>query len=163
MSAPDAQEPRTGSVHERWIVFVSAHDRSGTLTALAETFSSRGVSFTSFTTLTVADGAGAMSISFRASERLARVLARTLERLAMTRTVSLHRASEPAVRAVAVVAGGADAARARGVVGASVAIDDAGWADGGAVILSGSFVDVEAALECLPVGAVQAITVLPPA
>ncbi|MEV7692427.1 hypothetical protein AB0N73_03750 [Microbacterium sp. NPDC089189] len=160
MSTGEAEQPRTGGVHERWIVFVSAHDRSGTLTALAETFSSRGVSFTSFTTLTVADGAGAMSIIFRASERLARVLARTLERLAMTRTVSLHRASEPAVRAVAVVA---VVAGAVGVGGSSVAVTRAGWADGGAVIVSGSLVDVEAALEPLPVGAVHAITVLPPA
>lgn len=134
-------EDAGGSIHDRWIVFVTARDRSGTLTALAEMFSSRGVSFEAFNTLTVADGHGSMSIIFRGSARLARVLARTLERLDATRTVELRSAADPALRAVAVVTGAAE------------------------TILAGSLPEVESELETLRAAGVvlESLTVLPPA
>lgn len=126
----------TGGVHERWIVFITVEDRSGTLSALAETFSSRGVSFEAFNTLRVSDGTGVMSIIFRGSARLARVLARTLERLAFTLEVDLVHAADPGLRAVAVVAG-----------------SDA--------VLVGSLAELEAQLAAGG-GALESLTVLPP-
>lgn len=134
----DAAQP--GAIHDRWIVFITTDDRSGALTALAETFSSRGVSFESFNTLRVGEGEGEMSIIFRASARLARVITRTLERIAVTRAVRLVRAADPDVRAVAVVTG-ADP------------------------LITGSLVAVETALEQRRGAgeALEALTVLPPA
>jgi hypothetical protein len=149
-----------GSIRERWVVFVRAHDRSGALTALAEMFSTRGVSFTSFNTLVVADGAGTMSIIFGSSERLARVLARTLERLAVTQAVTLLRAADPAVRAVAVVSGAAsDALPAIGDVVVTP------WGAAGTVLVAGAFGEVEDVIARLrPGGAVvDALSILPPA
>ncbi|MDX2375846.1 hypothetical protein M4I32_03425 [Microbacterium sp. LRZ72] len=131
-----------GGTHERWIVFVRATDRSGALTALAETFSSRGISFEAFHTLTVQEGYGDMSIIFRGSERLARVLTRTIERLTMICSVVLERTSEPGLRAVAVVREPAE----------------------GSVVLTGSLRDVEAEVaSARAAGAgLEAIVVLPP-
>jgi hypothetical protein len=144
------------SIHERWIAFVTADDRSGTLTALTEMFSSRGVSFTSFSTLSVADGTGVMSIIFPASERLARVLARTLDRLAVTRTVSLVRAADPGVRAVAVVAGT--------VPLSGTACTVMPWGADGTLLVAGAFAEVEDAVSRMrSAGAVvESLTVLPP-
>lgn len=145
-----------GGIHERWIAFVTAEDRSGTLTALAEMFSSRGVSFTSFSTLSVADGSGMMSIIFPASERLARVLARTLDRLAVTRTVALVRAADPGVRAVAVVAGAE--------VHPDPACTVTPWGADGTVLLAGTLAEVEGVVARMRSagGVVESLTVLPP-
>ncbi|WP_159501589.1 hypothetical protein [Microbacterium sp. 18062] len=149
--------PDGGSIHDRWVVFVRADDRSGALTALAEMFSTRGISFTSFNTLVVGDGAGTMSILFRSSERLALVLARTLERLVVTQAVTLARASAPDVRAVAVVSGAPD-----GRIGPAAITP---WGPGDTVLVAGAFHEVEGAIERMrPHGAVvESITVLPPA
>lgn len=145
-------------IHERWIVFVRADDRSGVLSALAETFATRGVSFTSFATLSVDDGVGTMSIVFRGSERLARVLVRTLDRLAFTRGISLVRAADPGVRAVAVVAG-ADPGVAP--VGGALMTS---WEQGRSQIVAGSLVEVEATVARLRSAgaAIESISVLPP-
>ena len=93
------------AVDERWVVFVRAADRSGTLTALSECFSTRGVSFEAFSTLDVHGGEGHMAITFRASRRLAEVLVRTLGRFTAVRGVRLERAGDPRVRATAAVEG----------------------------------------------------------
>lgn len=139
----------------RWIVFVGIDDRSGVLAALAERFAGRGVSFESFTTLTVAEGAGVMSIIFRGSDRIARVICRSIERLAVTQWTNLLPADDPGVRAVAVVAGAAPAI-ADGVV--------APWG-AGSFVLAGSFTHVEESVaEASTRGArLESITVLPPA
>lgn len=152
-----AEMPSPG-IHERWIVFVRADDRSGVLSALAEMFATRGVSFTSFATLAVDDGVGTMSIVFRGSERLARVLVRTLDRLAFTRGVSLVRASDPGVRAVAVVTGADPSPVPAGSALVTV------WEQGRSQIVAGSLVEVEAVIAQLrPAGAVvESISVLPP-
>ena len=94
------------ALHERWVVFVRVDDRTGAVSALADTFSSRGVSFESFNTLVVQDGEGVMAVVFDASERLARVLVRTLGRLAAVRVATLVRADDEEVGAVAVLASG---------------------------------------------------------
>ncbi|TQK76523.1 malate dehydrogenase [Rarobacter incanus] len=75
-----------------WIADVRGADQTGTLTALASVFSSRGVNFESFATLDVADGVGAMRIAFTSSPRLQRVLARTIDRLAVIESVTMRRA-----------------------------------------------------------------------
>jgi acetolactate synthase small subunit len=141
-------------VDDRWVVFVAALDRGGALSALTETFSSRGVSFESFNTLDVHDGVGRMSILFRGSERIAQVLARTLERLAVVRAVVLFRADDPEVRAVAVVRGGVPADPAS-IVHA--------W--DGMEVVAGPLASVEAAVATARASGavVQALTVVPPA
>ncbi|WP_344071574.1 hypothetical protein [Microbacterium sediminicola] len=148
-----ADAPR-GGIHERWVVFVAAEDRSGALTALAETFSARGVSFTSFTTLLVHDGVGVMSITFAASERLARVLVRTLDRLAVVRTTTLRHLRDDTVRATAVVSGADAAARAAGAQQVA-----------GTWVIAGAFPDVEDAIARVRAagGRADAVTILPPA
>jgi hypothetical protein len=157
--APDSGDGHVDSIAERWIVFVTAEDRSGTLTALAEMFSSRGVSFTSFNTLTVAGGAGTMSIIFRGTPRLARVLARTLERLAVTRTVTLVRASDPGVRGLAVVA---DAGSLPASEHTASRCTVTPWGDAGTVLIAGALADVEDAVERMSGATLEAFAVLPP-
>lgn len=93
MTAPD----------RRWVAFVAGEDRTGTFTALASVFSSRGVGFESMATHDGRAGVGLVVIVFTASERIQRVLARTLARLAVTRGVEVRAADDPAVRAVGVV------------------------------------------------------------
>ncbi|MBA8816757.1 acetolactate synthase small subunit [Microbacterium halimionae] len=127
----------TTDINDRWVAFVTVADRSGTVTGLANMFSTRGVSFESFHTLSVRDGVGRMSITFRGSERLARVLIRTLERLDVVRSVQLENTSDERVRAIAVL---------------------------GSSVIIGPFADVEAQLdEALAEGeTLVAFTVLPP-
>lgn len=93
MSTPDTQ----------WVAFVRGEDRTGTLTAMAGVFSSRGVSFESLTTGDLRSGTGLIVAVFTASERVQRLLARTLDRLAVVRSVEVHAADDPAVRAAGVV------------------------------------------------------------
>lgn len=85
----------------RWVLLVRGEDRPGTLTAVTGVFSSRGVSFESLAIGDVVYATGLMPIVFTASERLARVLVRSLERLAVVRDVRLERADNPQLRAVA--------------------------------------------------------------
>jgi acetolactate synthase small subunit len=144
---------------ERWVAFVRADDRSGVLTGLAGVFSTRGVSFESFDTLDAHGGVALMSVTFRASERLARVLMRTVERLAPVHSVAIERADDARVRAVAIVRAPLPApldAAALDVV--------TGWGgDAGAVIVAGPLAAVEAALAPLrAAGAAASVTVLPP-
>jgi len=80
MSSPDA----------RWVASIDAVDRTGSLTAVTSVFANRGVSFESLTAVPT-DGHGLITIEFTASERLARVLCRTLERLAVVAALRLER------------------------------------------------------------------------
>lgn len=139
----------------RWLVFVRVEDRSGALTALAGVFSERGVSFESLNTLEVNAGSGLMSIAFVSSEGLARVLVRTLSRLAVVRRLRLERADDPFVRAVAVVDAAADVPLDAAVVEA--------W--GSAVLVAGSLAEVERAVaQARRAGAPRvSLMVLPPA
>ncbi|RMI14418.1 hypothetical protein [Cellulomonas triticagri] len=86
----------------RWVAFVRGVDATGTLTALAGVFSTRGVSFDSLATGDVVDGVGLIVVTFTASERRQRLLTRTVARLAAVRSVEV-RAAEPSEHAAAVV------------------------------------------------------------
>lgn len=87
-----------------WVVQMVGIDRPGTVTAITNVFSSRGVSFASLVT-----GSGpredgtAITMTFHATEPRARQLARTLSRLAQVDAVDLRAAEDDAVRATAVV------------------------------------------------------------
>jgi acetolactate synthase small subunit len=140
-------------IDDRWVVFITAVDRSGTISAVTETFSSRGVSFESLNTLDVHDGRGRLSVTFRGSPRIARELVRTLERLIVVRAVVLMRAEDSALQAVAVVSG-----RVEGVDASTVSA----WDD--LRVVTGSFASVEEAVAAArATGAViRAVTVVPP-
>ena len=60
----------------RYVAYVRAQDRPGSLTALAEVVSSRGLSMDSLATGDVRDGTAVVILSFTASERLARLVER---------------------------------------------------------------------------------------
>jgi acetolactate synthase small subunit len=96
MTAPTSDD-------RRWVAFVHGADRTGTLTALAGVFSTRGVSFDSIATSDVAEGVGMIVVTFTASERRMRLLIRTVARLSAVRAVTVHPVDDPAVRAAAVV------------------------------------------------------------
>lgn len=137
-------------ITRQWVAFVTADDRSGALTALAEMFSSRGVSFDSFNTLTVDDGMGVLSFIFRGSERLARVLARTLARLVVVRAVELRHADDERVRAIAVLSGVPR--------GDTSALDTVTEGTNGTVIVVGSFRSVRETLRESKAAGVMALT-----
>lgn len=86
---------------QRWVAAISSDDRPGTLTALAEVFSTRGVSFDSLSTGAVEGAGAAIMVTFAATARRQHLLARTLERLAVVRSVTVRAADDPCVRAVA--------------------------------------------------------------
>ncbi len=86
---------------QRWVAAIYSDDRPGTLTALAEVFSTRGVSFDSLATRAVEGSAAAITVTFTATERRQHLLARTLARLAVVRSVRVRAADDPGVRAVA--------------------------------------------------------------
>lgn len=87
----------------RWVAFVTGADRAGTLTALTNVFSTRGVNFESLSAASVEGDAGLIVVTFVASERRRRLLIRTVERLAVVRSVEVHAADDTAVRAAGVV------------------------------------------------------------
>ena len=87
----------------RYVAYVRAQDRPGSLTALAEVVSSRGLSMDSLATGDVRDGTAVVILSFTASERLARLVERTLNRLAVASSVTVLPADDPAVRASGIV------------------------------------------------------------
>ncbi|GEL47851.1 hypothetical protein CHO01_29670 [Cellulomonas hominis] len=95
----------TAPTDRRWVAFVHGADATGTLTALASVFSTRGVSFGSLSTGDVADGdgVGLIVVTFTATERRQRLLMRTVRRLAAVRAAEVRAADDPAVRAAAVV------------------------------------------------------------
>ena len=88
---------------ERWVAFVRADHRTGTIAALAGVFSTRGVNFDSLATGDVAAEHGLVVVTFRASERRQRTLVRSVERLEAVRSVLVRRAEDLGVRAAAVV------------------------------------------------------------
>ena len=81
----------------RWVAFVHGADATGTLTALAGVFSTRGVSFDSLSTGDVADGVGLIVVTFTATERRQRLLMRTVRRLASVRAAEVRAADDPAL------------------------------------------------------------------
>lgn len=96
-TAPPAPSER------RWVAFLRGADATGTLTALAGVFSTRGVSFDSLATGHAVDGEGLIVVTFSATERRQRLLVRTVRRLAVVRAVQVRAADDPEVRAAAVV------------------------------------------------------------
>lgn len=142
-------------VSTRWFAFARVEDRAGASTGLAGVFSERGVSFGSISTLDVHDGLGTLSVEFTASERLAHVLVRTLERLTVVLDVTLVAADDPSARAVAVFDG-----EDLGDVPAGLG----SWSDGSVSVLTGPLTLVrEAVRRRRATGqAPVAVTVLPP-
>ncbi|WP_062383997.1 hypothetical protein [Demequina iriomotensis] len=143
---------------QRWFAFVQVEDRSGASAAIAGVFSERGVSFGSISTLDVHGGVGTMCVEFGASERLAHVLVRTLERLAVVRSVDLVHADDARVRAVAVLAAVGEEIGAP----AGVSVHRDGLE--GTVLLTGPLTAVASTVASLRAGdaTVEAFTVLPP-
>ncbi len=152
----------TSPITRRWFAFVRVVDRSGTVTALTGVFSERGVSFGSLSTLDVHGGSGTMSVEFTASERLAHVLMRTIERLAVVKAVTLVHAEDRCLRALGVVA--IDGGEAVSIAAPGVTVWTEGEGAGATTVLSGPLAQVECAVRTLrDAGAASlAITVLPP-
>jgi hypothetical protein len=87
----------------RWILYVRADHRTGTISALAGVFATRGVNFDALATGQAAEGTGLVTIAFSANERRQRMLTRSVERLAVVHSVLVRRADDLGVRAAAVV------------------------------------------------------------
>lgn len=87
----------------RYVAYLRATDRPGTLTAVAEVVSTRGISIESFATGDFEEGTAAMSLVFATSERLQRLIERTLGRLAVVQGVTILPAGDPQVLAAGVV------------------------------------------------------------
>lgn len=132
---------------DRWVVFVTVADRSGSLSAMTECFATRGVSFEEATTLDVHGGLGVLAFVFPGSERIARILARTLTRLTVVSDVLLSSVADPAVRGIAhaYVPVEADAWSLL----ASTGVDTVVSGEGGAVLVTGSLSSVERAIATL--------------
>ncbi|MFZ2624451.1 MAG: hypothetical protein WAX29_04320 [Propionibacterium sp.] len=96
----DGEEPGRP---RRYVACVRAADRPGSITAMAEVVSSRGVSIQSFATGCTRDGTAMITMLFATSERLERVIRRTLARLAIVEEVVVLPADDPRVLAVGVV------------------------------------------------------------
>ena len=88
---------------ERWVALIRGEDRPGTLTALTSVFSTRGVSFESLATGAVDGDAGTIAVTFLATARRQQLLARTVERLSVVRSVDVRSAEDPTVRAAGVI------------------------------------------------------------
>lgn len=86
MSGPEAAGV---PAEPRWRVRLLAEHRAGSVAAVTGVFANRGVSFDRLAA-GVVDGEPRIDIEFAASARLARVLGRTLERLAVVRVVELE-------------------------------------------------------------------------
>ncbi len=87
----------------RYVAYVRAADRPGSLTAVAEVVSSRGLSLDSLASGDVRDSTAVVILSFTASERLRRLVERTLARLAIVTSVDVLPTDDPAVRASGLV------------------------------------------------------------
>lgn len=145
----------------RWVAFIRGDDRTGTLTALAGVFSTRGVSFASLSTGSLDGDTGLIVVEFIASERRQRLLIRTVERLSVVRSVEVRDASDRDLRAAAVMRL-ADSAVLTALPGLDVR-----WSgdprSGLPVLLEGPLVDVEIAVaRALEAGALAAATVILP-
>ncbi|WP_250446120.1 hypothetical protein [Actinotalea sp. C106] len=105
--SPGAEVPAEASTgpepEQRWVALIRGDDRPGTLTALSSVFSTRGVSFTSLATGGVDGDVGSIAVTFCATTRRARLLARTVERLSVVRSVVARPVEDPQVRAAGVV------------------------------------------------------------
>lgn len=151
-----------GAADRRWVAFVRGADTVGTLTALTSVFSTRGVSFDSLATGAGRDDAGPIVVTFTATERRCRLLARTVERLAAVSGVVVRAADDPGVRAAGVVH------MPDGVVFRPDAASDVRWsgdtAAGHAVLVEGALGAVERVVRTArEQGAVAvATTILPP-
>lgn len=99
MSDPLLEPP----VPRRYVASIRALDRSGSLTAVAEVVSSRGVSIESFSTRDFRQGTAVMTVVFTTNERLQRLIERTLRRLAVVSEVLVLPADDPRVLAAGVV------------------------------------------------------------
>ncbi len=88
---------------QRYVAYLRVTDRPGTLTAVAEVVSTRGISIESFATGDFRDGSAVMTLVFATSERLQRLIERTLNRLAVVRRVTVLPAGDPQVLATGVV------------------------------------------------------------
>ena len=106
---PDGPDPdrrdteRLDPDDERWVAYVRADHRTGTIAALAGVFATRGVNFESLATGDVHDDAGLVVVTFCAGLRRQRVLTRAVGRLPMVRGVLVRAATDPTVRAAAVL------------------------------------------------------------
>lgn len=145
----------------RWVGWVRADHRTGSISALAGVFSTRGVNVDSLATGDVHDDAGLVVVTFRASGRRARLLARTLDRLPQVRSVQVRRADDLGVRAAAVVH------VPRGVAFTpppSAAVRWSGRTGAGEPLLvEGALTDVEATVEAArAAGATSDATVIEP-
>ncbi|MCG2803179.1 MAG: hypothetical protein L6311_13935 [Cellulomonas sp.] len=78
----------------RWILYVRADHRTGTIVALAGVFATRGVNFDALATGESAEGTGLVTVTFVANERRQRLLARSVERLAVVHSVLVRRADD---------------------------------------------------------------------
>jgi hypothetical protein len=144
----------------RWVAYVVGEDRTGTLAAMASVFSSRGVCFDAVATHDAHDGAGLVTVVFRSSDRVRHVLARTLARLAVTRSVVVRAAEDPAVRAVGVVHATGPAAPTPPAGAAVVWSGDA--AAGQPLLVSGPLTEVEKVLGAARASGAQVASVLLP-
>ena len=88
---------------ERWVAYVRADHRTGTIAALAGVFATRGVNFESLATGDVRGDAGLVVVTFCAGLRRQRVLSRAVGRLPMVRGIVVRAATDPRVRAAAVL------------------------------------------------------------
>lgn len=162
---------------QQWVAFVTVDDRNGALTATTECFSTRGVSFASVNTLDVHAGIGTLAFLFAGSDRIARLMGRTLGRVATVRDVRIAHADDPQVRALAQVrprpdaAGDVDAVDAMHAGAAPDAdavrrggVDTVTTTADGALIVAGPLAAVRAAIADLrATGAAEvAWTLLPP-
>ena len=96
---PDGLDPDEA----RWVAYVRADHRTGTIAALAGVFATRGVNFESLATGDVQGDAGLVVVTFNAGLRRQRVLNRAVGRLPMVRGVEVRAATDPTVRAAAVL------------------------------------------------------------
>lgn len=146
---------------QRWVGHVRAEHRTGSISALAGVFSTRGVNVDSMATGDLHDDSGLVVVTFRASERRARLLARTIERLPQVRTVRVARADDPSVRAAAVVRVPPGVAF---VPPADAAVRWSGRTDAGEPLLvEGALADVEATVDAArAAGATSAAAVIQP-
>lgn len=98
-SGPDGLDPDD----ERWVAYVRADHRTGTIAALAGVFATRGVNFESLATGDVHGDVGLVVVTFFAGVRRQRILTRAVTRLPMVRGVLVRAATDPKVRAAAVL------------------------------------------------------------
>ncbi|WP_129337261.1 hypothetical protein [Cellulomonas endophytica] len=156
--APDdgVREPVAADDEVRWVAFVRADHRTGTVAALAGVFATRGVNFDGLSAGEAADEPGWVVVSFRATPRRCRVLERSVGRLAAVHGVVVHRADDPAVRAVAVLHEAPGTGR---VPAAGAAVR---WSGDGPLVVEGPLAEVERAVAAAHRDGVRTATLVVP-